>query len=651
MLNFSQILFGGLIMLNSLDLLLISLSLFILIYGFFKKSQRWRKGQETDRFDNLYERVFSAIDRIFSHRDILREKRMGLFHLFLFYLFCFALFLVLIFHFPIKLPPIISIIQSIVLDIASAIALIGIIYFYYRRLKEKDKGFDNKKEDFILLIWLFLIFTTGFFMESLRLKVFSEKTIFSPVGFLFTFFIPSNQEYYPFLSQFFWRIHFFLVLSFIAFIPYSKAIHIFLIPLSYIFKSNLPKGAYKIYDLDNSEEFGANKVSDLNWKDLMDLDTCVRCGRCQENCPAYLTEKPLSPKKVIQDLKSIMYKSDKDPQTPILNDDITEEVIFSCTTCRACVENCPAGIEHLDKMMEIKRYLVLMEGSISPEAQLLFKNLERNGNPWGMPASTRADWAKELNVRFLADMEDPSSIDFLFWPGCAGAFDDRYSKVVKKIITIFNKAGLKYALLGEEETCCGDPARKLGNEYLYDILARQNIETMNNYGVKRIVTSCPHCLNTLKRDYSQIGGNYEVISHTELILRLLTNNFLNINKKLIGKYVYHDSCYLTRYNDIYSEPREIIRKSGLELTEFERRGLKGFCCGGGGGNMFLEEHSPRMNYTRVKQILESQDGKDLNGIATACPFCLTMMTDGTKAHNREDIVVKDIAEIIYEALE
>lgn len=650
MLKFSQILFGGLIMLNSLDLLFISLTVLVFAFGFIIKAERWKRGQATNRFDDLYGRFFSAIDRVFSHRDLLREKNMGIFHLFLFYLFVLALLLVLVFHLPFRLPMVVAGIQSLLLDISGLIALVGIVYFYYRRVTEKNRGFDNKKEDFVLLVWLLLIFVTGFLMEAVRLKVFKEKAVYAPIGTFFSIFIPSNQEYYPYLSQFFWRSHFFLVLSFIAFIPYTKAIHIILIPFSYIFKNNLPKGAYKLYDLDNSEEFGANKVVDLNWKDLMDLDTCVRCGRCQENCPAHLTEKPLSPKKVIQDLKTVLYKSDKDIQTPLVNENITEEVVFSCTTCRACVENCPAGIEHLDKMMEIKRYLVLMEGAISPEAQLLFKNLERNGNPWGMPASTRAEWTKELNVRFLAEIEEPKSIDFLFWPGCAGAFDDRYSKVVKKIVDIFNKANLNFALLGEEETCCGDPARKLGNEYLYDMLARQNIETMNNYGVKKIVTSCPHCLNTLKRDYSQIGGNYEVISHSEFILNLINEGKLNLSKKLDGKFVYHDSCYLARYNDVYEQPREVIEKAGLKLTEFERRGIKGFCCGGGGGNMFLEEHSPRMNDTRVKQILDSKEGTDLNGIATACPFCLTMMTDGTKTFNREDITVKDIAEIIYEAL-
>ncbi len=637
-------------MLNSIDLLLIFLSVAIFITGFVFKAVRWKRGLADNRSDNLYDRVFQGFEKVLSHRDLLKEKKMGFFHLFVFYIFVLAIFLVILFHFPFTLPTLVSNIQSLLLDIVAAIAFVGLIYFYYRRLTEKNKGFDNKREDFVLLICLIMIFLTGFLMEALRLKVFKENLLYAPAGAIFTIFIPSKTELYPLLSQLFWRAHFLLVLGFIAYLPFSKAIHIFLIPASYIFKSSLPKGTYKLYDLDNAEEFGANKISDLNWKDLMDLDTCVRCGRCQENCPAYLTEKPLSPKKVIQDLKTVLYKSDKEKDAPLVNEDITDHVIFSCTTCRACQENCPAGIEHLDKMMEIKRYLVLMEGSISPEAQLLFKNLERNGNPWGMPASTRAEWTKDLNVKFLAELEDPKSIDFLFWPGCAGAFDDRYSKVVKKIVDIFNRAGLNFALLGDEETCCGDPARKLGNEYLYDMLAKQNIETMNNYGVKKIVTSCPHCLNTIKRDYSQIGGNYEVISHSEFLLELIKNGRIELKKRLEGKYAYHDSCYLARYNDVYAEPREIIKKSGYNLTEFERRGIKGFCCGGGGGNMFLEEHTPRMNDTRVKQLLDSSEGKDVNGIATACPFCLTMMIDGTKTYNREDVSVKDIAEIIHEAL-
>jgi Fe-S oxidoreductase/nitrate reductase gamma subunit len=575
---------------------------------------------------------------------------MGFFHLCLFYLFVIALLLVIVFHLPIKLIQPIAFLQSIALDILGFIALSGVIFFLYRRLKVKDRGFDNKREDFVILYLLLIVLSTGFLMEALRVRV-EGRYFFSPIGTVLSILIPPVKEWYPTLSFVFWRLHFFSILLFIAYLPYSKMAHLILIPYNYMNQSSLPKGVYKLLDLDNAEEFGANKLSDLTWKDLLDLDTCVRCGRCHENCPANLTQKPLSPKKVIQDLKKVLDNYKNNPTAPLVNEDITDEVVFACTTCRACVENCPAGIDHLNKLIELKRYLVLMEGSITPEAQLLFKNLERNGNPWGMPASTRGDWAKELEVPFLGELENPEEIDFLFWPGCAGAFDDRYMKVVKRCVEIFKHAGVKFALLGEEETCCGDPARKLGNEYLYDMLARQNVETMNNYKVKKIVTSCPHCFNTLSKDYKQIDGNYEVITHVQFILSLIKEGKVNLRKQS-GVIVYHDSCYLARYNSIYDEPREIIKSTGVKLVEFERRGIKGFCCGGGGGNMFLEEHAPRMNDTRISQILDSSYGKELTCVAVACPFCLTMMIDGTKTYNKEEeIAVKDISELVYDAME
>lgn len=634
-------------MINTIDIPLLVLALVISFLGFFRLFERWKIGQADP---NIKPQFKNALKRVFYHLDVLREKEMGYFHLFLFYLFVIAISLVIIFQLPIKFIQPISIFQSLLLDILGFFALCGVCYFLYRRYAVKNRGFDNKREDFVILYLLLIILATGFLLEGVRLKI-DGKYAYSPIGAIFSLFIPGVKDLYPIMSVIFWRIHFFSILAFIGYMPYSKLAHLILIPYNYANQSSVPKGVYKLLDLDNAEEFGANKLSDLTWKDLLDLDTCVRCGRCHENCPANLTQKPLSPKKVIQDLKKILDNYKKNPTAPLINEDITDEVIFACTTCRACVENCPAGIDHLNKMIELKRYLVLMEGSISPEAQLLFKNLERNGNPWGMPASTRGDWAKELEVPFLAELENPEEIEFLFWPGCAGAFDDRYMKVVKRCVEIFKKADVKFALLGEEETCCGDPARKLGNEYLYDMLARQNVETMNNYKVKRIVTSCPHCFNTLSKDYKQIDGNYEVISHSQYILSLIRAGKIKLNN-LSGVFVYHDSCYLARYNGVYDEPREIIKKTGLKLVEFERRGIKGFCCGGGGGNMFLEEHAPRMNDTRISQILNAPEGKELTGIATACPFCLTMMIDGTKTYNKEEeISVKDIAELVYDAME
>ncbi|RLB71590.1 MAG: iron-sulfur-binding reductase, partial [Deltaproteobacteria bacterium] len=431
-------------------------------------------------------------------------------------------------------------------------------------------------------------------------------------------------------------------------------------------RSTKPKGVVSLLDIENSETFGVAHVHQFTWKQLMDSDACIRCGRCQDNCPAYLTEKPLTPKQLVQDIRECLYDKSKqiakckasgeditwglpDEEKPLFVGYITDDQVWSCTTCRACMEVCPMYVEHVDKIVDLRRNLVLMESSFPSEVQLVFKNFENNSNPWGLGWADRGNWAKE--VPGVTTMAENADVDYLLWVGCSGSFDDRYNKVTASLVKVLQAAGVSFSILGSEEKCCGDSARKMGNEYLYQTLAMENIETLNGYGVKNIIVMCPHGYNTLKKDYKQLGGDYNVIHHTELIKQLLDQGRITLKRQLAARVVYHDSCYLGRYNEIYSQPRDILQEvPGLELAEMERNRKHGFCCGAGGGRMWMEEDlgNGKINDNRVAQALEVEP----NIAVTACPFCMVMFEDGLKFHNREnDVKVKDVVELVAEALE
>jgi len=397
------------------------------------------------------------------------------------------------------------------------------------------------------------------------------------------------------------------------------------------------------------------KLSEFTWKQLFDTDACTRCGRCQDNCPAYLSEKPLSPKKVIQDLKShlvvqgksLSQNKDAEDQTPpIPGNVITEDELWACTTCGACQEVCPVFIEVVDKVVDLRRYLVLMESKFAPEVKLFFKNMETNYNPWTIGFATRGDWAKDLKVKILAE---DSNVDFLFWVGCAGSFDERNKKVSRTLVNLLEKASINFGILGTEEMCCGETLRRMGNEYLAQILMQQNIELFNKYGVKKIITYCPHCFNTFKNEYPQFGGVYEVFHHTEFLWDLIEKGKLKLTTSVEMSVVYHDSCYLGRYNNIYDAPRKLLESvEDTRLYEMERKKDRSFCCGAGGGRMWMEETlGKRINQMRVVQAVET----NASVLATACPYCLTMLEDGIKEKEMEQMIsALDVAELVEKAL-
>jgi len=654
--------------------LLFLVALGVFLYGFYQKVQLWRIGQKVKRHDQPIKRLLSVLVYGFGHKKIFREGYPGLMHLSLFWGFVVFIIGTIIVAAQADLGLHLLygnfyLVLSLLLDLAGLAAIGGITMALVRRYLLKPDRLDNKPDDAFSLVLILFILITGFLLEGLRITGTNDPwAIWTPVGKVVALlFIGVAPEGIVSIFQVFWWGHLVLAFVFIAYLPYGKLFHIITSPLSQFFRNLTMQSSLSLIDFDDeeNENYGVDNIKGFSWKQLMDTDACTRCGRCQEHCPAYLTEKPLSPKVLTQELK--YHLNEEGPRIisahryvkessgareaavgtegakNLIGDVVEPDALWSCTTCRSCEEQCPVFVEHVDRNIEMRRYLTMMESDFPYELQAVFRNMENNSNPWGIGWANRADWAKDLGVPTLAE---GCKAEYLYWVGCAGSFDDRNKKVASSVVKLLQKAGIKYAILGTEEKCCGESARKLGNEYLYQIMARENVETLNNYGVKKIITSCPHCYNTLKNDYSQLGGNYQVMHHTELLMRLLNEGKLQPYELNITV-TYHDSCYLGRYNSIYQEPREILRAlPQARLVEMERSRTKSFCCGAGGGRMWMEEHlGSRINERRAKDAMMT----GAKVIATACPFCLTMLDDGVKA-KEEVIQVLDLAEILLKSI-
>ena len=641
----------------------------IFIYGLTKHIRLWRMGKPENRLDNISKRVGSLFLFGLFHKRILKEPYPGITHLFLFWGFLILLLgtilifiqedLTKLFFGKVFIQGGFYLFFSFVLDLFGLLAIIGIILAAFRRYVLKPDRLDNKPEDLISLILIFLVLITGFFNEGLRIAVTRpDFERYSFVGWEISRLFVSPQESgdsLRTLHAIFWWVHLLLAFGFIGYVAYSKLLHLITSALNQFFRSFAPQGEIKpILDIENQESFGVAKLQDFTWKQLLDSDACTRCGRCQDSCPAYLSQKPLSPKKVIQDLKNhlssqgknLRIGKDADEQiTPIAGNVVSEDELWACTTCGACQQACPVFVEVIDKVVDLRRYLVLMESKFAPEVKLFFKNMETNYNPWTIGFATRADWAKDLNLKILAENPD---VDYLLFVGCAGSFDERNKKVTRSLVGLLQKAGVNFGILGAEEICCGETARRMGNEYLAQILMQQNIELFNKYEIKKIITLCPHCFNTFKNEYHQFGGNYQVFHHTEFLWGLLKEGKLRFKTGVEMTVVYHDSCYLGRHNDIYDAPRELLRSiKDVKLVEMEQNREESFCCGAGGGRMWMEETiGTRINHMRVDQAAST----NAPVVATACPYCLTMLGDGIKEKGMEDhMTVFDLAELLEKA--
>jgi Fe-S oxidoreductase len=459
-----------------------------------------------------------------------------------------------------------------------------------------------------------------------------------------------------------WWVHVITVLGFAAYLPQSKHLHIVTTLPNVFFRSERPRGALRFVDkIEEQETFGAATLRDLSWKQHLDGYTCTECGRCSDNCPALATGKALDPQKIVLDLRDLLLKEGdallKDPTAtgtaPAHQFATKPDELWACTTCGACVEQCPVTIEHIDKIVDLRRYLTMQEAAAPPEAQRAMTNIERAGNPWGEAAGTRGDWAEGLGVPTFAQLPDA---EYLYFVGCAASFDRRNQRVAKALAKILQAAGTSFAILATEETCNGDPARRMGNEYLWQLQAQRNIETFGRYKVRKIIASCPHCFNTIANEYPQLGGTYEVVHALQLVQDLIAEQKIVLGPGAAESVAYHDPCYLGRHNGIYEDPRAVLDAidgvTRMEIEPYHRE--RGFCCGAGGGRMWMEEQvGQRVNHRRVEQILAAGDakGERPTKVASGCPFCLIMLDEGVGAKGIADqLKPVDVLELVASRL-
>ncbi|MBY0469795.1 4Fe-4S dicluster domain-containing protein [bacterium] len=624
-----------------------------------------QKGQ-ANRLDQIPARIGTTILNVLGQKAVLQKKAVGIMHATIFWGFIIITIgtleqFVSTLYAPANFEFIGHTAYSglvFIQDILTVLVLAAVGYACYRRYIVRPEALGKSKDADLVLaftasLMVAILLMNGFHILSAS-PWYQDSMPFSKMLAM----ILAGMGFGPGSSHVLWLvfkwIHMFLVLGFAMYIPGSKHLHVIAAGPNTFFKT-IPreKGMRPInFEDEKVTQYGAAKVTDFSWKDTLDYYACTECGRCQEVCPAHNTQKPLNPKMLIKDLKENLYRNKEkvlagkyDEVTSVIDENVTDDVIWACTSCRACEIACPVFIEHTDKIYDIRRNLVMMESRFPAEAQTIFKNMETNATPWAFSSADRGKWSEGLSVRTMA--EDPK-VDVLLWVGCAGSYDDRNKKVLRSFSTLLKKAGVKFAILGTEEQCTGDPARRIGNEYLFQTLAKANIETLNRYEVKRIVTACPHCFNSLKNEYKDFGGNYEVFHHSQYIAKLIGEGKLKPTKGVDETIAYHDSCYLGRWNNVYEDPRQSIQAiPSARLVEIKANHDKSMCCGAGGGRMFLEEKiGKRVNIARTEQALETK----ASIVAAACPFCMTMITDGVKAKEMSDKVrVMDIAELVDQA--
>ena len=664
-------------------------AIFYLIYTIVKRIKIWRKGKGELRTDFPEKRIIAVIKYVFLQAKILRETYAGLMHASIFFgfivLFIVTLIIVvqedftgLFFHYHF-IHGNFYLIWSLFGDLFGMVVLIGLGMAIYRRYYLKPTRLDTKPIDTFALVLITGIILTGFFNEAMRIAItdFPEfEKLASPFGYIFAlpfslFGVKAlrNMHYAN------WWIHMVGAFSFIGLVATDKIGHLMISTLNVYFgnlENEKPETKFTVPVIspvvfETAESFGVSKVEEYTWKQLMDGDACTRCGRCQDNCPAWLTEKPLSPKKIINDVKDNMDERipklmlAEDPAAletkPLIGGSVQPDEFWACTNCAACMEACPVNIEHVPKMIDMRRYKILMEGDMAPELQTSFQNMENNFNPYGFAFGERGAWLPaDLGVKTLA--EDPN-VDYVYFVGCAASFDKRNQKVGIALLNILKKAGFKVGILGADEACCGDSALRGGNEYLFHSLATQNITMFQTYKVKKIITTCPHGYNVLKKEYKKFAAvglagepleyDVEVFHHTEVISDLLLTGKIKLKDALNEKITYHDSCFLGRYNEIYEQPRDIIKAiPGADFIEMSRHHDKSFCCGAGGARMWIEEHiGTRINQFRTKDAQSSGVTK----ICTACPFCLTMLSDGANELDIQNLETNDIAEYVFKLME
>jgi len=629
-----------------------------------------RLGQPVSRFDDIGKRIELETTVVLGQRKLLQRALPGVMHAFIFWGFLVLLTTIVeamgqIASRSFRLPLIgESAGLNFIQDLFALLVLVGIgIAFYIRKVMRPDRfeGSHLREADYILL-WIAAIILTLFGIKSTAIAAgmtghHSWAFLSNGLSHLWAGLSPSTLST---LNYAFLWAHVVLILGFLVYIPYSKHLHIITSEFNVFFSNTKPRGTLRplkidLEALESSDEMtslGAATLEDLTWKEGLDLYACTECGRCQSVCPAWNTGKPLSPKLLIMNLRDHLF--DQGPKIlqakgtgedyeriPLNPDVVDDEVVWSCVTCGACMQECPVNIEHIDHIVDMRRNLVMAESRFPAEAGTLLRNLEGANNPWGMQQSERADWTNALD--FEVPVMNGTAPEYLYWVGCAGSFDERARKISQAVARVLRKAGVDFAILGPRELCTGDPARRMGNEYLFQMLAEQNVETMNGAGVRTVIVNCPHCFNTLRNEYPAYGGEYQVLHHTQLFERLIEQGRLRPTEQVEALLTYHDPCYLGRHNGVYGEPRKVLDAvPGLRTVEMHRHRERAFCCGAGGARMWMEEPAgKRINAERTDEAAAT--GADTLGVA--CPYCLIMLDDGTKAKGG-DLQVLDVAQIV-----
>ena len=638
------------------------------------------------RTDGAGARVLAELTEVLGQKKLLKKTVPGIAHFFTFWGFTILLATILeafggLFdrHFHI---PIIGTMGwlGFLEDFFSVAVLLALIVFSIIRVqnapakKERSSRFYGSHNDaaWLVLAGIALVVITLLLYRAFQVKDGDfpySNWAFASHGLAALFGNISQGTAYT-LESIFLVANILVIMAFSVFVAYSKHLHIFMAPLNIAF-SRRPKALGNLATtpsmdpetLSEDDVFGVGEMGQFSWKQMLDLVTCTECGRCQEQCPAWNTEKPLSPKLLIMALREHLFESAPvllgtaladTPKKSLVPDVISEDILWSCTTCGACVEACPVDIEHIDTIVDMRRYQVLMESSFPTEASAMLRNIENQGDPWGLGQSHRLEWTDGLDFEVpVVDGVIPEEVEYLFWVGCAGALDERARKVTQSIARLLHQAGVAFAVLGGQESCSGDPARRLGNEYLFQMQAQINVETLKSAGVKKVIASCPHCFNTLANEYKSFGAEFEVIHHSQALERLVKDKKLSPVKSFSHSVTYHDPCYLGRHNEVYDEPRSVLNSiPGVKTTEMHRHKEKAFCCGAGGARMWLEENiGKRINLERTDQALLT--GADV--VSTACPFCMVMIDDALKARQAEGVAdeskkVLDVAQILESSL-
>jgi Fe-S oxidoreductase/nitrate reductase gamma subunit len=641
-------------------------------YGIYRHLNRWRIGLPAARFDQPLKRLGLLLRHAVAQGRTFRNAYAGTFHLFVSYGFVVLTIATIVvaldadFGTTIMRGHFYLYFQSFVVDVFGALVMIGVLLAAVRRFVSRPAKLVYTDEAALILALIFLICLQGFFVEGWRIAVTNDPwAAWSPVGSLVgrasEALLTDNQMRTAHVTV--WWFHLITVFGCIAWLPFTKMMHVVTAPLNIYTSSLVPLGAsLKSVDFDKSESFGVNSFQALTWKDLLDLDACTECGRCTDVCPAHSVGKELSPRDIILQLRDLMHHRSLAINSASSNGNRTKEQkadtiigatpatsstsLWQCTTCAACMEACPVFIEQMPKIVDMRRFQVMEEADFPDTLQDAVMSLEKRGHPFSGTQATRVDWTHDLEIKHASE----GDAEVLLWVGCGGALIERNQQVTRATAQLLKEAGVSFTIMGREEKCSGDPARRIGNEFLFQTLVKENLSNMNKYRVRKVVTACPHCFNTFKNEYPQYGGNFEVYHHSDYLAGLVNSGQLRPRETSNRKITFHDPCYLGRQNGIYDAPRQLVQISSKQKPiEMYRSGNKSFCCGGGGGMSFIEEPpNQRVNQERAREAIET--GADV--LAVGCPFCLTMMEDGINAQKQDkDVKVMDVSELLWEAVQ